>query len=202
MVSIVCDTNGDCLFLLSNLSDHTRAIQARPQASVLVAEQSKDMDHTNLDRPRLTLRGSIETISRDHPDHHRVRQRSLALNREATRYVDFRDFDFYRLVVADGLYNAGFAQATRLQRSDLCLTLAPDFLREELSLVEEANTIKAESSNLHSLGAHPLSYAKVVALDPWGLDLEPGSNPGRIDFPKPMTSADEIRQFLAAPGSS
>ena len=98
--------------LLSDLSDHARALRADPRASLLVGEPGPKGDP--LTHPRLTLSGRAGLADKD------ALAPAWAQARPKTRlYYDFTDFAVWRLMVEDATLIAGFGRAVRLGAADL-----------------------------------------------------------------------------------
>ncbi|WP_308917748.1 pyridoxamine 5'-phosphate oxidase family protein [Jannaschia sp. LMIT008] len=98
--------------LVSDLSDHARALAADPACSILLGDPGERGDP--LTHPRLTVSGrAVE-------DDKAALRTAWAAERPKTRlYYDFTDFRVWRIEVADALLNAGFGRAYRLAASDL-----------------------------------------------------------------------------------
>ncbi|GAB4388579.1 HugZ family pyridoxamine 5'-phosphate oxidase [Albidovulum sp.] len=109
---------GEVLTLISDLSQHARALAADPRASLLLGEAGPRGDP--LTHPRLTLR----VTARQLPQAERPRLRALWLARhpKAKLYVDFADFRFVAFTIRDALLNGGFGKAYALAQNDLKLT--------------------------------------------------------------------------------
>ncbi|UWQ18696.1 HugZ family protein [Jannaschia sp. M317] len=104
---------GQGLFmLLSDLSDHARALAVDPACSLLLGEAGARGDP--LTHPRLTLMGRVEPA-----DKPALRAAYLARRPKATVYYDFTDFRLLRLALGEALLNGGFGKAYRLTRADL-----------------------------------------------------------------------------------
>ncbi|HEX9447330.1 MAG TPA: hypothetical protein VF920_05095 [Dongiaceae bacterium] len=100
------------ILLMSDLADHAKNLQLRPQASLLY-DGTLDLAEP-LTGPRVTLLGHV-TGTTDSGD----RAAYLAQYPEAALYVDFRDFRFYRFVIREALYVAGFGRIHRLSGAEL-----------------------------------------------------------------------------------
>jgi heme iron utilization protein len=106
MVNYAADDAGAPLFLLSSLAVHTTNLKVHAKASLSVYEEGAE---TNLlESARMTLVGSVVAV----PDLEEERVRAVYLKRhpEATEYVDFGDFSFYRLEVDSVYYIGGFGE--------------------------------------------------------------------------------------------
>ena len=107
---------GTPVTLISDLSDHTRHLRARPDASLLIGEPGAKGDP--LIHPRLTVAvqgGFVEKSLRD---------AWLAVHPKAQLYVDFADFHFVRFTPKFAFLNGGFGKAYRLTAADLATAMA------------------------------------------------------------------------------
>jgi putative heme iron utilization protein len=95
------------LMLLSDLSDHARAIAGDPACSLMVGEPGPKGDP--LTHPRLTVIGRAEEAGKA-----TLRDRYLEARPKATLYFDFTDFRLWRLAPSEALLNGGFGKAYRL----------------------------------------------------------------------------------------
>jgi len=98
--------DGAPLLLMSDLADHSKHLQQRPQASLLF-DGTLDLKEP-LTGPRVSLIGSV-AITSDDAD----REAYLAQHPAAALYADFRDFHFYRFAVREALFVAGFGRIHR-----------------------------------------------------------------------------------------
>lgn len=109
--------DGCPLTLVSTLSQHRQALEAHPEAALLVGEPGDKGDP--LTHPRLMLRVRAEAVAQGTPDHGMLREAWLAEHPKAKLYIDFADFGFLRLVPQSALLNGGFGRAYRLTVADL-----------------------------------------------------------------------------------
>ena len=100
--------------LVSDLSNHARALARDPVCSALLGEPGAKGDP--LTHPRLTLSGRAEEV-----DKAPLRETWLAARPKAGLYYDFTDFRLRVLVPEEALLNGGFGKAYRLSRGDLGL---------------------------------------------------------------------------------
>ncbi|MEU7815031.1 pyridoxamine 5'-phosphate oxidase family protein [Pseudonocardia sp. NPDC049154] len=108
VVAYALDDEGSPLLCLSDLAEHSRNLAADPRASLLVAEPGPDP----LAAPRVTLVGRVWVLHGDE------RTRGLAAYRRAfpdAGYVDFADFQLYRLEVRTIRHVAGFGRMSWLE---------------------------------------------------------------------------------------
>ncbi len=99
------------LILVSTLSAHTAALEARPASSLLLGEPGPKGDP--LIHPRLTL---ITRAEADDKGPHRAAW--LAAHPKAALYYDFSDFRLIRLRIVSAFLNGGFGKAYRLDPED------------------------------------------------------------------------------------
>jgi hypothetical protein len=96
--------DGDAVLFLSRLAEHQHFLAADARASLVVAPSINDA-HA-LARPRVTLVGRAEAVE----DRSAFAEAYATLHPDARGYIDFPDFQFYRLRVARVRYIAGFGQ--------------------------------------------------------------------------------------------
>ena len=105
LVAVATDARGFPLLLLSTLAEHTKNLVASPRASLLFADHAAEDPLANA---RVTLLGEVKRVHDD--DLAFVRDTYLAAHPEATTYVGFKDFAFYRLEVSEVRMVAGFGR--------------------------------------------------------------------------------------------
>lgn len=119
------DDSGRPLFLISAMAMHTQNLQAEPRASLLVTPPESGADP--LGASRLTLMGEITQVADE--DAVVVRKIYLARHENARYWVDFDDFSFYRMQVADLYFVGGFGVMGWVTAEDY-LNSEPDPLAE------------------------------------------------------------------------
>jgi putative heme iron utilization protein len=95
------------ILLLSQLSTHTRQLQANPACALLVVGEAAEANPQTA--PRLCLTGTAAPV-----DDPAVRAQFLATHPYAKLYADFADFGFWRIEISAVHYVGGFAAAARL----------------------------------------------------------------------------------------
>jgi putative heme iron utilization protein len=98
---------GDALLLLSELSAHTRHLQANPVFSLLVAGAPATENPQTA--PRVTLSGTA-AVTADPA----AAQAFLGAHPYAVLYAGFADFAYWRLKIEQAHYVGGFAAAAQL----------------------------------------------------------------------------------------
>jgi putative heme iron utilization protein len=94
--------NGKPVFFVSSMATHTRNLKANPRASLLISESSDDP----LANGRLTLIGTVEPLPNSERDS--AAAAYLESHPNAKQWIDFGDFAFFQLTIADAYLVAGF----------------------------------------------------------------------------------------------
>ncbi|MEL7104915.1 MAG: pyridoxamine 5'-phosphate oxidase family protein [Pseudomonadota bacterium] len=109
--------SGAITTLISDLSAHTRALRANPNASLLVGEPGDKGDPLTFARMSLTTRAAF--VTRDSDDGTRIRDYWMRHRPKSKIYIDFADFHFVRFELTEIALNGGFGKAYRLTPADL-----------------------------------------------------------------------------------
>jgi putative heme iron utilization protein len=195
LVGTASDWDGSPLFLLSELSRHTRNLAADPRASLLLTNAGGRGDPLN--QPRITLGGTVAL----HPDPS-SRSRYLRRNPKAKLYASFNDFAIRRLRIESVHFNGGFGRAAPLSIGDL-LSPAEDIaelIAAEEELLREIDALEgAERSRLIACAAAGRRSWRAAGLDAEGLDLAAGGATARVDFSTtardPASWRERLRQL-------
>lgn len=199
LTSVATDIDGSPIILVSNLSGHTRHLDADPRASLLLAATGKG---DPLAHPRLSLRGGFETLDRESEAGLRARHRFLARHPKATLYADFGDFSFRRLAITGASLNGGFGRAYELAATDLLSDreAASDLAGHERDAVAHMNDDHADAVALYAAvlcGAQQGRWL-LTGIDPDGLDMMSGDLVCRHVFDTPLTKGEDLRARLVA----
>ena len=198
------DARGCPLFLISAMAMHTQNLQADPRASLFVTQPdlSPQVQESGdpLARGRLTLMGQARMLPAE--DVATARRAYLARHEKAGYWVDFEDFAFWRLEVADVYFVGGFAAMDWVTADDY-LAARPDPLADVAAgVVAHMNRDHADALVTyarHCAGEAP-DAATMVSLDRLGfkLRLRQGArlHSVRIAFPREVTTAAESREVL------
>lgn len=195
---LASDMDGAPVFLTSTLSAHTQALLADPRCSLLLGEPGKG---DPLAHPRITVIGSAEQVTSEDGDlRARLRRRYLARHPKAELYVDFPDFSFWRLKIAQASLNGGFGRAYAMTAGDLLtdMTGLEGLLAFEAGAVAHMNDDHADAVALYAQAfckGAPGNWI-LIGLDPEGLDLQKGDEVERLWFDTPLTSPEEMRPLL------
>lgn len=110
-------TGGTGFLLVSDLAQHTRALRLSPDCALLLGEAGPKGDPLN--SPRLSVRARAAFVAPDDPARPGLRAAWLAAHPKAKLYIDFTDFHFVRLTIAEAFLNGGFGRAYRLSARDI-----------------------------------------------------------------------------------
>lgn len=192
-VSLATDVSGAPIYLISQLSAHFGALEADARASLLVGEPGRG---DPLAYPRITVIGRAEKLA----DAARAgaRDRFLRRHPKAALYADFADFAFWRLVPERASLNGGFGRAYALTARDLIGEAVPDLPEMEPDAVAHMNEDHADAVAAYATGllkAAPGDW-RLTGLDADGLDLANGDEIRRLDFPRRLAKAEEVRPLL------
>jgi len=131
-----------------------------------------------------------------------ARQAYLARHPNAAYWVDFEDFGFYRLEVADIYFVGGFAAMDWVSAKDY-LDAQPDPLADAAAgIIEHMNGDHADAlvTFARVLAGAEADEAVMVSVDRLGFKLRLKSGPrlsgARIPFPREVTTTEQCRAVL------
>jgi putative heme iron utilization protein len=195
LVLVACDLDASPLLLLSDLAEHTKNLARDGRASLLFDGTGGRDDP--LTGPRVTVLGEVapdpapgnlERFIRRHP--------------AAAVYAGFKDFRLYRMRVLRAHLVAGFGRIDWIEPAELLFPLAAtNWLRAaEPDILDHMNDDHAEAVNLyaHRLLGRVGEGWRLTGVDPEGGDLRRSGEVARLDFPKPVTDLNQVRQIFAA----
>src|SRR5262249_55958718 len=192
------DASGRPLFLISALAMHTRNLEEDPRASLFVAESTASEDP--LAAGRITLMGSASRVAP--VDLAGARVAYLARHPNASNWVDFEDFSFWRLEILDVYWVGGFGAMDWLQGRDYAAA-RPDPLAEAAAgIMEHMNRDHPDAllTMARVLASEEAEEARMVTVDRlgFGIRLRSGGRfrTCRIAFSREVTSALLCREVL------
>ncbi len=190
---------GSPLLLISGMAVHTQNLVADPRASLLVMQSGSGADP--LGSPRATLLGSVQRI--DEPAE-ALRQTYLRLHPSARHWIEFSDFSFFKLDVANIYFVGGFGVMGWVERNDYASASVDPLADAAAGIIEHMNRDHADAllditrrfSGLDAL------EATIVACDRLGFVLRVRTAEGmkgrRIAFSEPVGSREEARHAFVA----
>jgi len=202
LVTVAIDGQGRPLFLLSQLAEHTGNLLARSEASVLLTEPLGSHDQP-LALGRVTLLGRCAKIGASEAPG--TREVFLAKQPNASYYVDFEDFAFYRLEPEALRYVGGFGRMSWVTPDDY-RAAEPDPLRADApAILSHMNGDHADAALAYArvlAGVPEATAATLTAVDRYGFDLAlktpAGPRATRIAFDDPVATSDEVRRAMVA----
>jgi len=192
------DPLGRPSFLISTMAMHTQNILGDSRVSLLVTDPDASGDA--LGTARVTLMGTAARVPEEALT--QVRNLYLARHENAKHWVDFKDFDFYRMEVVDLYYVGGFGvmgwvpadEYTRAEADPLADT-ASEIIRHMNA--DHADALVILARNFAGVEAEE---ARMTSVDRLGfhLRLKVGvrMHAARIAFTREVKNAQETRTVL------
>lgn len=192
------DEQGRPLFLISNMAMHTQNVKADPRASLFVAQTATEGDP--LAAARATLIGRAEPVPESEVA--AARELYLAAHETSKYWVDFADFGFFRLTVADVYYVGGFGMMGWVEAVEYSAAEADPLAKAAAGILSHMNADHVPAmlllARMHS--AIEASEATMTAVDRLGFSLRlktaEGMKGTRINFTREVRSAEETRKVL------
>lgn len=202
LVSVAIDDKGRPLLLLSQLAEHTKNLDTCENSAILLTEPL----HAHVEPlalGRLTLIGACRPVPADEVLD--VRSAFLATHPEASHYVDFADFRFFRLDPITLRYVGGFGRMSFVAVADY-VSAEPDPLRDTASdILAHMNDDHADAvlAYAHAFaGIRAATSATMTSVDRYGFDLAiatpDGPQAARVAFDAPVTTTQEVRKAMVA----
>jgi putative heme iron utilization protein len=192
------DPDGRPLFLISGMAMHTQNLEEDPRASLLVTQP--DWSGDPLAAGRLTLMGNGHKLGAAEVT--TARAVYLARHPRASYWVDFDDFAFWRLELADVYFVGGFAAMDWVTAADY-VAARPDPLADAApGIVEHMNHDHADALIAYArhYADEKADEATMVTIDRLGfkLRLRQGDRLSsvRIGFPREVTTTGQSREVL------
>jgi heme iron utilization protein len=202
VVSFGLADNGDPLFFVSLMAEHTQNALLDPRASLLVAEPVPD-GADPLAKGRVTLLGLLAPVDDDERDV--ARERYLAANPAASYYIDFGDFTFLRLAVDHVRYVGGYGRMSWVDAADYVRAEPDPLVDAAAGIIEHMNDDHADAQVLfcrHFAHLPDTESASMSAVDRYGFDLVAVSaehrTAVRLAFPTECTTGDQVRRAMVA----
>ena len=189
--------NGDPVFLISGLAEHTKNLQRDPRASLLVAEGGSADPLAN---GRVTLLGPCTRVEADDAN---PRAAFLAVHPNSAYYADFRDFAFWKLRVDSVRYIGGYGRMSWINKADW-RAAEPDPLGPSAAgMIAHMNADHADAMVLYCKAfskAAEIASASMTGIDRYGFEMSvmtaEGPRPVRLGFASPVRTPDEARAAL------
>ena len=198
LVSHVTSEGGDPIILISDLAEHTQNVRLENRASFLVNTASS-IEGDPLSDARLTLVGKMELLD----DPGALGDLYLSKHPYAAGYADFKDFNYWKLVVERCRFVGGFGHMSWMDGTAYSQADADPFSPNAEHAIEHMNDDHA-GANLkfvQELGGIPdASEAQMVAVDRYGMTFQVPTEEGvrfsRVAFPEIATHASQLEPFV------
>ena len=195
MITYATDVGGSPIFLLSDLSDHTKNLEKDKRAGFLVESCSA------LKRPqtgkRISLLGRINKTKNDNDA-----KRFLARHPSAKNYVFFKDFNFYKMAVSEVHFIGGFAISEWYRGNDVIALKkhVNDLTVNVDAILDHMNTDHSETIDYYAnilCNRRGVDW-KMIGVDCDGFDLMKKERLARLDFQHRIFNLSSIREELVS----
>lgn len=191
--------DGNPLFLISGMAEHTRNLERDPRASLMVAETGADDPLAN---GRVTMLGPCMRVEGDDA---RARSAFLAVHPNAAYYADFLDFGFWTLRVSAIRYIGGYGRMSWITQADWQAAEADPLAPHAADAIAHMNADHADTMVLYCRAfskATDTTSATMTGVDRYGFEMSAktpqGPRPIRVAFESPVTTPDQLRAALVA----
>jgi putative heme iron utilization protein len=188
---------GDPVFLLSGLAEHTKNLERDPRASLLVAEGGSADPLAN---GRVTMLGPCTRVEGGGGS---VRAAFFATHPNSTYYADFGDFAFWKLHVEAVRYIGGYGRMSWISKGDWQGAEADPLGSSATGIIAHMNDDHADAMVLYCRAfskATEIASASMTAVDRYGFEMSAitpqGPRPVRLAFATPVSTAEEVRAAL------
>ena len=183
--------DGDPVFLISGLAEHTKNLQRDPRASLLVSEGGAADPLAN---GRVTLLGPCTRVDEDGG---RARAAFFAAHPNSSYYADFRDFAFWTLHVEQVRYIGGYGRMSWISEADW-RSAEPDPLAPSAAgVMAHMNADHADAMVLYCKAfsrATDITSASMTGIDRYGFEMSvmtsQGPRPVRLAFETPVSTPE------------
>lgn len=194
--------NGDVVFYISDLAQHTKNINDNAKMCLTVFANSGDSKSRALGDPnagaRLSILGHASVLPTNEVEG--IQKRFFKLYPESRKYQGTHDFKFYKLVCERLRFIGGFGDIHWIGADEWRLE-TPEWLESEQSMIEHMNQDHLDAMQLmveHQFGFQ-VEQVKMLALNPDGCFVSADSGkPIYIAFSDAVHTAQEVRQQLVA----
>jgi putative heme iron utilization protein len=191
--------NGDPIFLISGLAEHTKNLERDPRGSLLVAESGAADPLAN---GRVTMLGPCRRVEGDGGS---ARAAFLAAHPNAAYYADFRDFGFWKLHVDSVRYIGGYGRMSWISKAEWQAAEPDPLAPAAAGMIAHMNADHHDALVLYCKAfskATEITSASMTAIDRYGFEMSAkttnGPRPVRLAFAKPVSTPEEARGALIA----
>ncbi len=190
---------GNPVFLISGLAEHTKNLERDPRASLLVAESGSPDPLAN---GRVTLLGPCTRVEGVGGS---ARTTFLAAHPNATYYANFRDFGFWTLHVESIRYIGGYGRMSWVDKADWHSTEPDPLGSSAAGMMAHMNADHADAMVLYCRAfskATDVTTASMTGIDRYGFEMSAttaeGPRPIRLAFARAVSTPKDARAALVA----
>ncbi len=196
------DDEGSPILCISEMAEHTMNLRVDPRCSLLVNEVV-DEGADPLAAGRVTLLGTAAVVGDD--EREAARAAHLAGNPHAGYYVDFGDFNLWRISVESIRFVGGYGRMSWVSPEDWASARPDPVSGLAGGAIAHLNDDHADALLLIARvtgGRSDATSAAALGLDRYGLDLlatgPDGAGRVRVPWPDEVTAVQEIRTASVA----
>ncbi len=192
------DEKGRPLFLISTMAMHTHNLIRDPKASLFVSQTDSKGDP--LDASRVTLMGETTKVPEDELS--KVRELYLTRYQNASYWVDFDDFSFYRMEVKDIYFVGGFGAMGWVTTEDYSKARVDPLADSASEIIQHMNEDHGETLVLlgKKFAEIEAQQATMTSVDRLGFQIRLKSGEEvfsrRIGFLREVKNAEECREVI------
>ena len=192
--------DGACpVFFVSELAEHTKNLQGDARASLLVAEGGEDDPLAN---GRVTLLGDCVRLESG-PERDSAKASYLDAHPNASYYIDYSDFGFWRLQVESLRYIGGYGRMSWVSIDEWRAAEPDPIAPMAAGIIEHMNQDHADALVAYCRTfsrATDTSAATMTGVDRYGFEMsaitERGPRPIRLAFSAPIQSSEDARREM------
>lgn len=193
VTTYISNVNGETIFYISNLAQHTRNILNNPKMCLTVFEGNQSDPNAGA---RLSIMGEAELV--DESEVESVKQRFFALYPDSREYQKMHDFNFYVLKTTRVRYIGGFGDINWISKEQWELE-TPLWLDNEQDMISHMNQDHQIAMQLicSQLQDFYPNKVEMLALNPDGFFIRADNKkPIFIEFGEFVMTGDEVRKVL------
>jgi putative heme iron utilization protein len=179
--------NGNPIFLISGLAEHTKNLERDPRASLLEAEGGSADPLAN---GRVTMLGRCTRVEEDGGS---ARAAFFAAHPNSTYYADFRDFAFWKLDVDYVRYIGGYGRMSWISQADWRAAERDPLDPSAAGMIAHMNADHADAMVLYckafSHGTE-ITSASMTGVDRYGFEMSAITSRG----PRPVRGVRQSGQ--------
>lgn len=190
---------GHPVFFISDLAEHTKNLKRDGRASLLVAEGGEGDPLAN---GRVTLLGMCRRLE-EVEARGRAKAAYLEAHPNASYYIDYSDFSFYRLAVEGIRYIGGYGRMSWVETDDWSGSTADPIAPLASGIIGHMNADHADAMVLFCQRfskATDTTAATMTSVDRYGFEMSAetskGPRPIRLAFSTPISTSDEARREM------